>query len=174
MRNPASKMALKGLGGLRAWGGLAQKVSPKRARFETAPENPSTRRKGAAAQEGPPQRERGEIVGKQESTARPEEPPFLGGVSKGARWDFVCKAAWGFGTFTAAVMWGCALWHPQTLPLLATSLQELVPHGDRDHFVYVVERAAGAGAAAVQVEHVTALDERGEFEVTLSENGMDT
>jgi NAD(P)-dependent dehydrogenase (short-subunit alcohol dehydrogenase family) len=30
--------------------------------------------------------------GNTEPTARPEEPPSSGGVSKGARWDFMCKA----------------------------------------------------------------------------------
>jgi methylase of polypeptide subunit release factors len=81
--------------------GLAHDVASQRARFETAPENPSTRReKSAPAQEGPPQRERQRTVEEHEPTARPEEPPpeersvakGPGGVSKGARWDPTSKA----------------------------------------------------------------------------------
>ncbi len=55
------------------------------------------------------------------------------------------------------------------------SLQELVPHGDRDHFVYVWQRIESGQvvASGIQVEHVTA-GEHGEFEVTLSENGVTT
>jgi hypothetical protein len=53
------------------------------------------------------------------------------------------------------------------------SLQELMPHGDRDHFVYLWQRFDGAQVVAdgIQVEHVTA-GANGEFEVALSENGM--
>jgi hypothetical protein len=56
---------------------------------------------------------------------------------------------------------------------LVRSLQELVPHGDRDHFVYVWQRIEEGQVVAdgIQVEHVTA-GENGEFEVALSENGM--
>jgi demethylmenaquinone methyltransferase/2-methoxy-6-polyprenyl-1,4-benzoquinol methylase len=73
--------------------GFAQNVPSKRARFETAPE-----------ETGPPQRKREETCGKQEITARPEEPPpeqarsfravskGSGGVSKGARWELVRTA----------------------------------------------------------------------------------
>jgi release factor glutamine methyltransferase len=61
--------------------GLAHKVASKRTRFETAPE-----------EMGPPQRERERTVEKQDPAARPEEPPSSGGVSKGARWDYICKA----------------------------------------------------------------------------------
>lgn len=57
--------------------------------------------------------------------------------------------------------------------LLASSLQEILPHGDRDHFVYVWQRfdqdqVVGSG---IQVEHVSALGS-GEFEVLLSEDGV--
>jgi hypothetical protein len=56
---------------------------------------------------------------------------------------------------------------------LATSLQELAPHADGDHFVYVWQQVLNGGAvrAGIHVEHVTRLD-NGEFEVTLSEDGM--
>jgi len=55
---------------------------------------------------------------------------------------------------------------------LATSLQELVPHGDRDHFVYLWRRTLDGKnvAAGIHVEHLTALGD-GDFEVTLSEDG---
>ncbi len=60
--------------------------------------------------------------------------------------------------------------------MLAASLQELAPHGDRDHFVYVVAYATAQGepASGIQVEHMTGLESAGEFEVTLSENGLTT
>ena len=48
-------------------------------------QNPSTRR-SAPAQEGPPQGERTLSFENNNRTARPEEPPSSGGVSKGARW----------------------------------------------------------------------------------------
>jgi len=56
---------------------------------------------------------------------------------------------------------------------LATSLQELAPHADGDHFVYVWSQALGSGSvrAGIQVEHLTSL-ENGEFDVTLSEDGV--
>ena len=56
---------------------------------------------------------------------------------------------------------------------LATSLQELAPHGDGDHFVYVWKQGLGGGSvrAGIQVEHMTSLD-NGEFDVTLSEDGV--
>jgi len=57
---------------------------------------------------------------------------------------------------------------------LATSLDTLVPHGDRDHFVYTWERFVDGMrvASGTQVEHITALPAAGEFEVTLSEDGL--
>jgi predicted protein tyrosine phosphatase len=56
---------------------------------------------------------------------------------------------------------------------LATSLQELAPHADGDHFVYVWRQALGSGSvrAGVEVEHLTSLG-NGEFDVTLSEDGV--
>jgi hypothetical protein len=68
---------------------------------------------------------------------------------------------------------GCSLLTRARQPVpLATSLQEIVPHADRDHFVYVWQRLAGGRPArsGIQVEHVTALG-NGEFEVLLSEEG---
>jgi len=74
----------------------------------------------------------------------------------------VCGAACGMHTLPVA--------GPQQL---AVSLQELAPHGDRDHFVYVWQRTVNGKLVGdgIQVEHVTALD-NGEFEVVLSENGI--
>ena len=54
-------------------GGFARNVSTQHAPFETAPE-----------ETGPPQGERWKSVNVTPPTARPEEPPFSGGVSKGA------------------------------------------------------------------------------------------
>jgi hypothetical protein len=64
---------------------------------------------------------------------------------------------------------GCALLNPSQP--LARSVQELVPHSDSDHFVFVWERTANGQPAGdgIQVEHVTAV-EGGDFEITLSEN----
>ncbi len=55
---------------------------------------------------------------------------------------------------------------------LSTSLQELLPHQDRDHFVYLWRQVVGGRqVAGIHVEHLTALNDSGEFDVTLSENG---
>lgn len=64
---------------------------------------------------------------------------------------------------------GCALFSPSRP--LARSVQELVPHSDSDHFVFVWERNANGQPIGngIQVEHVTAI-EGGDFEITLSEN----
>jgi hypothetical protein len=76
--------------------------------------------------------------------------------------------------FLTLLLFGCSVLTRarQAVPL-ATSLQEIVPHADRDHFVYVWQRfddgqLLGSG---IQVEHVTALG-GGEFEVLLSEDGV--
>jgi len=55
---------------------------------------------------------------------------------------------------------------------LATSLQELTPHADGDHFVYVWRQALDGGVvrAGIHVEHFTSLG-NGAFDVTLSEDG---
>jgi hypothetical protein len=54
---------------------------------------------------------------------------------------------------------------------LATSLQELTPHANGDHFVYVWKQVSGGVVrAGIHVEHFTSLD-NGEFDVTLSEDG---
>ncbi len=57
---------------------------------------------------------------------------------------------------------------------LATSLQELVPHADGDHLVYLWWRAGESGDvnAGIHVERVTAAGPEGEFEVTTSEDGV--
>lgn len=67
---------------------------------------------------------------------------------------------------------GCALFARPAQ--LATSLDALVPHADRDHFVFRWERLIDGTAVAsgIQVEHVAALAAAGEFEVTLSEDGL--
>src|SRR5215470_6441597 len=57
---------------------------------------------------------------------------------------------------------------------LASSLQELSPHGDRDHFVFIVQSPGAGAAQGIQVEHISALDQPGEFEVTLSADGAAT
>lgn len=64
----------------------------------------------------------------------------------------------------------------QRRPIFERSLAELVPHNDRDHFVFLVERPTPTGfrPAALQVEHVTKLPAGNEFEVSLSEDGMAT
>lgn len=67
---------------------------------------------------------------------------------------------------------GCALAGKPAL--LATSLDTLIPHADRDHFVFRWERVIDGTAVAsgIQVEHVSATPTAGEFEVTLSEDGL--
>jgi len=57
---------------------------------------------------------------------------------------------------------------------LATSLDALIPHGDRDHFVFRWERVIDGTpvASGIQVEHVSASAAPGEFDVTLSEDGF--
>ena len=56
---------------------------------------------------------------------------------------------------------------------LATSLQEFLPHADRDHFVYVWHQVVRPGTvrAGIHVEHLTLMD-NGEFDITLSEDGV--
>jgi hypothetical protein len=56
---------------------------------------------------------------------------------------------------------------------LVDSAQELVPHADGDHFVFIWQRSANGRPISngVQVEHVTAI-EGGDFEITLSENAV--
>lgn len=74
--------------------------------------------------------------------------------------------------FVTLLCTACASTVPRPPQPLATSLQELAPHADGDHFVYVWSQALGGGSvrAGVQVEHLTARD-NGEFDVTLSEDG---
>jgi hypothetical protein len=64
---------------------------------------------------------------------------------------------------------GCAFFGPPRP--LAESVQELVPHADGDHFVFIWERLANGKpiGSGIQVEHITAV-EGGDFEITLSEN----
>ncbi len=73
----------------------------------------------------------------------------------------------------SACLSGCALFGPRQPAPLASSVQELVPHNDRDHFVFIWQRTANGQAIAngIQVEHVTAI-EGGDFEITLSENAI--
>ncbi len=77
------------------------------------------------------------------------------------------------GVVCGLLLAGCAALqaHPQP-PRLAETLQQIAPHADRDHFVYVWQRveAGQVIASGIQVEHVSALGE-GEFEVLLSEDG---
>lgn len=76
-----------------------------------------------------------------------------------------------FAFLGVASLPGCAMvGSPQ--PLVA-SVQELVPHGDGDHFVFLWQRMADGKpvGSGIQVEHVTAV-EGGDFEITLSENAI--
>jgi hypothetical protein len=76
--------------------------------------------------------------------------------------------------FSALLFFGCSiLTRTRQSGPLATSLQEIVPHADRDHFVYVWQQFDHGQLldSGIQVEHVTALG-GGEFEVLLSEDGM--
>lgn len=65
---------------------------------------------------------------------------------------------------------GCAQVPP---PPLARTVKELLPHDDRDHFVFVWQRLADGEriGEGIQVEHVTAV-EGGDFEISLSENAV--
>jgi hypothetical protein len=76
--------------------------------------------------------------------------------------------------FLALPLFGCSVLTGARRPgPLATSLQEIVPHADRDHFVYLWQRLDGKQLLGngIQVEHVTAVG-GGEFDVLLSEDGM--
>jgi hypothetical protein len=90
-----------------------------------------------------------------------------------ARSDFLAVVA----LASTLGLWACAAGRPrgaESSAPLATSLQELAPHADRDHFVYLFTRRAEGQLVddGIQVEHINALDASGEFEVTLTENGM--
>jgi len=87
------------------------------------------------------------------------------------------------GRILAVALWwllllplaGCSLLRPApSATTLATNVTALVPHGDRDHFVFVWERLANDHpvASGLQVEHVNALAEASEFEIALSEDGI--
>lgn len=77
-------------------------------------------------------------------------------------------AVWALTLLSCAACTSVARRPPQPL---ATSLQELVPHADGDHFVYVWKQAVNGGVrAGIHVEHMTTLD-NGEFDATLSEDG---
>src|SRR5262245_35291476 len=69
---------------------------------------------------------------------------------------------------------GCGLMRPTRGKQFADSLSELMPHGDRDHFVYIWQKVSNGErlAEGVQVEHVQSSPERDEFEVVLSEDGV--
>jgi len=68
---------------------------------------------------------------------------------------------------------GCSLMGPRRVQL-SPSVQALVPHADRDHFVYIWQRNNNGRllGSGIQVEHVTALSAPGEFEITMSEDGI--
>lgn len=57
---------------------------------------------------------------------------------------------------------------------LADSLDALMPHGDRDHFVYIWQKVADGQrlAEGIHVEHVTRTAESDEFDMVLSEDGV--
>jgi hypothetical protein len=69
---------------------------------------------------------------------------------------------------------GCAAFGSGAAAPLATSLNELMPHNDRDHFVYVWQRVASGKrlAEGIIVEHITRDAESDEFEIVVSENGV--
>lgn len=69
---------------------------------------------------------------------------------------------------------GCSALRSGSNAPLAESLNELMPHGDRDHFVYIWQKVADGKrlAEGVQVEHVQRSPESDEFEVILSEDGI--
>src|SRR5262245_34502995 len=77
--------------------------------------------------------------------------------------------------FAAFGVSGCSLFGGKARPVqLAPSVQALVPHAARDPFVYLWKRSnegrpIGSG---IQVEHVAALRAPGEFEITMSEDGI--
>jgi len=75
-----------------------------------------------------------------------------------------------FGCVIAIGLPGCAL---VGSPPIARSAQELVPHSDGDHFVFIWQRTTEGRPVGngIQVEHVTAI-EGGDFEITLSENAI--
>jgi len=78
---------------------------------------------------------------------------------------------------SVALLSACTLVRgPGAAAPLAASLQDIIPHGDRDHFVYVWERRSDGEplGTGIQVEHVTALDTPGEFEIALSEDAQAT
>jgi len=81
----------------------------------------------------------------------------------------------GLAVVLALLLNACSAIKQPSKPL-ALSLQEIAPHGDRDHFVFLVEHPTDKGfqPAGLQVEHVSKLEQPGEFEVTLSEDGMAT
>lgn len=73
----------------------------------------------------------------------------------------------------ALLLSGCASLRGGEAPL-AHSLDALMPHGDRDHFVYIWQKVADGKrlAEGIQVEHVNRRAESEEFEVVLSEDGV--
>lgn len=76
------------------------------------------------------------------------------------------------GIALGSVVSGCALVHAKP-SVLAGSLEELTPHADGDHFVYIWQRFADGQrlGEGIEVEHVSATGS-GEFEVTVSEDGQ--
>jgi hypothetical protein len=82
---------------------------------------------------------------------------------------FVTVSCIAFGLCVSA----CSLTRAKPIQL-AASLDEFAPHADRDHFVFLWERIAGGQRVAqgIQVEHVSTSETAGEFEVTLSEDGV--
>jgi len=71
-----------------------------------------------------------------------------------------------------AALTGCAA-KARPGDVLAARLADLMPHGDRDHFVYVSQRSLPNHEPQVNltVDHVSALDRPGEFQVTESSDG---
>jgi hypothetical protein len=70
---------------------------------------------------------------------------------------------------------GCAALHrPVAGEVLAARLADVMPHGDRDHFVFRSEKSLGDRKleTSLTVEHISASSTPGEFQVTESSDGV--
>jgi hypothetical protein len=73
----------------------------------------------------------------------------------------------------ALVASGCSA--PKRLgQVLAPLVADLMPHGDRDHFVYLSEKTVAdhPPETSLAVEHVSSLEAPGEFQITESADGV--
>lgn len=81
-----------------------------------------------------------------------------------------CIASVLFAAFLAA---GCAA-PKRPGQVLSAHVAELMPHGDRDHFVYLSEKSMAdrPPETSLAVEHVSTLEAPGEFQITESTDGV--